>query len=387
MPLPPSISFCETELTPTSYEELASEFYALAPQPAAIADFTNTHILILRLIDPDFRASTGSVDHFIPDSMPLTWCVNLAAGRTLMPDRVYGPEFMHRCLKNSPAHTRHYFLGASEDCLADLVTAVKKLNPALTIAGTHHGYFSDTDWPAILEKINAAAPDLIWIGLGTPKQQRFSDWAKPRLHHGWLLNVGFAFDVNAGRKGDAPKWMQSMGLTWFYRMLSEPRRLAPRYLRFNTLFLLYSLEWFLTHQWLTGLLRHLRLLALPLLAAILLFTIWILRDLPASLPLLALQLLNLAGAWSGLMLAMTASDASEEPYAPSKKLLNLSAFLGTLTALASFLALPLAKIITPTLFLPAAIALTSLSWLAPLALLLTLLTALIFQTKKPAPTA
>jgi N-acetylglucosaminyldiphosphoundecaprenol N-acetyl-beta-D-mannosaminyltransferase len=387
MPLPPSIFFCETELTPTSYEELAREFYGPAPQPAAIADFTNTHILILRLTNPAFRSSTASVDRFIPDSMPLTWCVNLAAGRTLMPDRVYGPEFMHRCLKNSPAHTRHYFLGASEDCLAELVTAVEKLNPSLTIAGTHHGYFSDSDWPAILEKIKAAAPDLVWIGLGTPKQQRFSDWAKPRLTQGWLLNVGFAFDVNAGRKSDAPKWMQSMGLTWFYRMLSEPRRLAPRYLRFNTLFLLYSLEWFLTQQWLTGLLRHLRFLALPLLAAILFFATFTLRDLPSNLPLLALQFLNLLGAWTGLMLAMVASDDPEEPFVPSKKLLNLSAFLGTLTALASFLALPLAKITTPTLFLPAAIALPALSWLAPLGLLLTLLTALIFQPKKTAPTA
>jgi N-acetylglucosaminyldiphosphoundecaprenol N-acetyl-beta-D-mannosaminyltransferase len=361
---------------------LSQVFYAPAPTPAAIADFTNTHILVLRLADEDFRQHTATVDHFIPDSMPLTWCVNLAAGRTLMPDRVYGPEFMHRCLKNSPAHVRHYFLGASEDCLADLVTATRQLNPALTIAGTHHGYFTDTDWPQVLEKIQAAKPDLIWIGLGTPKQQHFSHWAKTRLAQGWLLNVGFAFDVNAGRKSDAPKWMQSMGLTWFYRMLSEPRRLAPRYLQFNSLFLLYAIEWFLTHKWLTGLLRKIPLLALATLGAILFFIVWTIRDFPNSLPIVGFQALNLLGAWIGLMLAMIASDAPEEPHAPSKKLLNLSAFAGLSTAMVGFIALPLIKIYAPPFAALLLAILSPVSWLAPICLILTLILGFIFTSKR-----
>ena len=198
--LPKPVLFCESLFTPTSYKDLSEALYDGAPEKPTIIDFTNTHITVLRLTDPEFRRCTESVDHFVPDSMPLTWCVNLAAGQTVMPDRVYGPEFMHRCLRNSPAQIKHYFLGASEDCLSDLIKETTKLNPQLNICGSHHGYFTPDEWPQVLEQINASAPDVIWVGLGTPKQQEFTAWAKDKLCQGWLLNVGFAFDVNAGRK-------------------------------------------------------------------------------------------------------------------------------------------------------------------------------------------
>lgn len=176
--------FCESLFTPTSYKDLSEVFYGGAPDKPTIVDFTNTHITVLRLTDQEFRRCTESVDHFVPDSMPLTWCVNLAAGETVMPDRVYGPEFMNRCLRNSPSHVRHYFLGASEECLADLIKETKKLNPQLNICGSHHGYFKPDEWPRVLEQINGNAPDVIWVGLGTPKQQEFTAWAKDKVRQG-----------------------------------------------------------------------------------------------------------------------------------------------------------------------------------------------------------
>jgi N-acetylglucosaminyldiphosphoundecaprenol N-acetyl-beta-D-mannosaminyltransferase len=90
-------------------------------------------------------------------------------------------------------------------------------------------------------------PEFIWVGLGTPKQQRWIARMKPQLRRGMLLSVGQAFDVNAGLRSDAPAWMQRAGLTWLYRMASEPRRLVGRYLRHNSEFL-----WYLAVDFLRG---------------------------------------------------------------------------------------------------------------------------------------
>ena len=371
--LPEPILFCESLFTPTSYKDLSEVFYGGPPDKPTIVDFTNTHITVLRLTDPEFRRCTESVDHFVPDSMPLTWCVNLAARETVMPDRVYGPEFMNRCLKNSPSHIKHYFLGASEDCLTDLIKETKTLNPQLNICGSHHGYFTPEEWPRVLEQINASAPDVIWVGLGTPKQQEFTSWAKDKVNQGWLLNVGFAFDVNAGRKSDAPRWMQSMGLTWLYRLASEPKRLGPRYAKFNSLFLLYAFEWFMTNRWLTGLLRQSWLLLLGLLATGVIFLTWSMINLPASLPFIGLAILSFVGAWTGSVLAMAASEEEENEFAPSTKGLNIAAVVGVIGAILCLLLPPMFGLIDPGIRWSAAIASTALSFSA-VAFLVVLLT-------------
>jgi len=275
MKLPEAIEFCGTRLTPTSYSELAEFLYRQTAAPAKIVDFTNTHIVVLRLTDPAFRATTDGVEYFVPDSTPLTWCVNAAAGTRSMGDRVYGPRFMARCLAESPPEVKHFFLGASKECLADLIKATKFRNPRLNIVGSQHGYFSRAEWPAVAATIAAAAPHLIWVGLGTPKQQAYTAWIKERIPQGWLLNVGFAFDVNAGWKKDAPRWMQSLGLTWLFRMVSEPGRMAPRYLRYNSLFLFYAADWFLSERGLPWLRKRSRAAWAVVLAAALLFLIWV----------------------------------------------------------------------------------------------------------------
>jgi len=372
-PLPEPILFCESLFTPTSYEDLSAVFYDGAPEKPTIVDFTNTHITVLRLTDLEFRRSTESVDHFVPDSMPLTWCVNLAAGKTVMPDRVYGPEFMNRCLRNSPTHIKHYFVGASEDCLGDLIKETKRLNPQLNICGSHHGYFTQEEWPRVLEQINTSAPDVVWVGLGTPKQQEFTSWAKDKLRKGWLLNVGFAFDVNAGRKSDAPKWMQSVGLTWLYRLASEPKRLAPRYAKFNSLFLLYAFEWFMTNRWLTGMLRQSWLLLLGLLATVVIFITWSMVNLPDSLPFIGLAILSSIGAWTGSILAMAASEQEEDEFAPSKKGLNIAAVVGVIGAILCLLLPPLFGLIDPSARWSVAVASTALGFGATAYLVLLLL--------------
>ena len=113
------------------------------------------------------------------------------------------------------------------------------LNPELNIAGMRDGYFSREQESAIVDEINALSPDFVWIGLGTPKQQAWVARWKSKIERGAVLAVGYAFDVNAGTKPDPPAWMQRAGLGWAFRLASEPRRLASRYLKFNSLFLFF----------------------------------------------------------------------------------------------------------------------------------------------------
>jgi N-acetylglucosaminyldiphosphoundecaprenol N-acetyl-beta-D-mannosaminyltransferase len=233
-----TIDLLGTPLLATTYEELISHVHALARAGSTHAiDFTNAHIVTLRRQDAHFHEITSRFDHFVPDGMPLIWCLN-ARGAGLR-DRVYGPTLMRRCLEASPAPWKHYLLGGSEECLARLR---ERFSTHVQIVGAHHGYFLPNEEAGIVAEINRLAPDFIWVGLGTPKQQEWIDRQKTAIARGVLFAVGFAFDVNAGIKPDAPSWMQGAGLTWLFRAGNEPGRLLSRYLRYNSLFLYYLLR-------------------------------------------------------------------------------------------------------------------------------------------------
>ena len=203
-------------------------------------DFTNVHITAARKVEEDFFLITEQYDYFVPDSQVLKWAVNLMGGS--MKERVYGPDFLKFGILNAGENTTHYFLGASQDCLDKLIENCKEWRPDLKIVGSRNGYFKLEEEEKIAEDIDSANPDFVWVGLGTPKQQEWIARNRVRIKRGVLLAVGFAFDVNAGTKKDAPKVLQKMGLTWFYRLCSEPRRLWWRYLKYNTIFLFYLMR-------------------------------------------------------------------------------------------------------------------------------------------------
>jgi len=236
-----AIPILGTPLQCTNYADFTLHLQGLVHDQAVKAvDFSNTQIVTMRRHEPAFREVTSRFDYFVPDGMPLIWCLN-ARGAGLK-DRVYGPSFMRHCLLNSPRPFKHYLLGGSKECLTKLAAFFHTQNPEVNIVGAHHGYFRKEDETAILKEINTLSPDFIWVGLGTPKQQDWVHRNKGAIKRGVVLAVGFAFDVNAGTKPDAPRWMQRFGLTWLHRMYSEPRRLAPRYFKYNSLFL-YYLVW------------------------------------------------------------------------------------------------------------------------------------------------
>ena len=198
-------------------------------------DFTNVHITAARKVEDDFHQITEQYDFFVPDSQILKWAVNLCGGS--MQDRVYGPDFLNYGIHQASKNSTHYFLGASQNCLDKLIANSNEWRPDFKIVGSHNGYFKPEDEQRIADDINACNPDFIWVGLGTPKQQEWIARNRELIHRGAVLAVGFAFDVNAGTRKDAPRWMQPLGLTWLYRLCSEPRRLWWRYLKYNSIFL------------------------------------------------------------------------------------------------------------------------------------------------------
>ncbi len=233
-------SFCVlgTRLQLCTYASLTSDLQSRSREPKTFAvDFTNTHIVTMRRHEIEFRELTARFDYFIPDGMPLIWCLNRQGAK--LRDRVYGPTFMRHCLLASPAPFTHYFLGGNDECVRRLKEFFVGQDPRVQIIGARNGYFKPEDEAQIIEEINRLSPDFVWIGLGTPKQQSWVHKYKGQIRRGVVLAVGFAFDVNAGMKPDAPMWMQRRGLTWVHRMSSEPSRLGPRYLRHNFWFLFY----------------------------------------------------------------------------------------------------------------------------------------------------
>jgi len=235
-----TINVLGTPLTATSYEEFINYCHELTHEPRVCAvDLSNTQVVTMRRHEPKFREITSRFDFFLPDGMPLVWCLNRRGAD--MRDRVYGPTFMRKVLEDHSARSTHYLLGGSEEC-------GQRLRERFSIArfvGTFHGQCNrdgilegDAE-PEVIEEINRLSPDFIWIGLGTPKQDAWIYRHKSGIKRGLVCAVGFAFDVNAGSKKDAPEWMQRHGLTWVFRIASEPRRLLKRYLKYNTLFLFY----------------------------------------------------------------------------------------------------------------------------------------------------
>ncbi len=207
---------------------------ARANQPFAI-EFANTHVLSARRVEPEFAATAQAFDLTIPDAAPLTWVMKWRS-RMAAP-RLYGPHFMSRMLNFEVPKLRHFLIGGQPEYL-DLIRAT---HPNADICGGWHGQVDAggrcsevVDLAAEIAKRNA---DIIWVGLGTPKQQKFISRLKPLLQRGALMSVGQAFDILAGKREDAPRWMFNNGLTWLYRLYREPRRLAMRYLKYNTLFL------------------------------------------------------------------------------------------------------------------------------------------------------
>ncbi|MFQ5923377.1 MAG: WecB/TagA/CpsF family glycosyltransferase [Anaerolineales bacterium] len=173
------------------------------------------------------------------DGMPLVWILRSRGHANLT--RVYGPDLMLEICHNSVERGyRHFIYGGAPGVAESLAQTLAGSLEGIKIVGTHSPPFRDlteTEDREIVKEINSARPDIVWVGLGTPKQERWMADHVERLNASALIGVGAAFDFLSGKKAQAPRWMQRMGLEWAFRLAMEPRRLWKRYLIYNPWFL------------------------------------------------------------------------------------------------------------------------------------------------------
>ena len=182
----------------------------------------------------------------VPDGMPVVW-YGRAHGHRNLERRVYGPElFQEFCRATDRKAYRHFFYGGAPGVPETVATELKARFPGLQVAGMYSPPFRplsvEEDVQAV-DLINRANPDVLWVGLGCPKQETWMHTHRGRLKVPVIVGVGQAFNIHAGTLRQAPLWMREHGLEWLFRLLLEPRRLWKRYLVYNTQFLyLLTLE-------------------------------------------------------------------------------------------------------------------------------------------------
>ncbi len=223
--------------------------HALDRSRTYAVEAANTHVAALARTDIDFSEAMRQFDLICPDGMPLVWVLNSQLGAAeKLTDRVYGPTLMLETLKATSgkgADFKHFLLGGKQSTLDNLTRNFAELFPGVSIAGSHSPPFGD--WPEnefeiIAERIKVSRANLIWVGLGCPKQEHWIAANKHRLPPGVYFGIGAAFAFHAGEVQQAPPLVQRFGLEWAYRVAMEPRRLFKRYFTYNSLFIYHLLR-------------------------------------------------------------------------------------------------------------------------------------------------
>jgi N-acetylglucosaminyldiphosphoundecaprenol N-acetyl-beta-D-mannosaminyltransferase len=202
---------------------------------------SNVHTVMASAEDPELRSALLGSSMNVPDGQPLVWALR-ALGRRL-DARVYGPELMARaCARSARSGQRLYLYGGrNQGALVQLALNLRQRYPGVKIVGGYsppHRPLTDQERRAVIAEINDSGADMVWVGIGVPKQEKWMAACRPQLAAPVLIGVGAAFDFHAGVVPQAPSWMQAAGLEWAYRLAHEPRRLWRRYLRYNPRFVM-----------------------------------------------------------------------------------------------------------------------------------------------------
>jgi N-acetylglucosaminyldiphosphoundecaprenol N-acetyl-beta-D-mannosaminyltransferase len=204
----------------------------------------SVHGLVVSQRDPEIRNALNRCGMATEDGMPLVWWSRLAGHPEAR--RVCGSDLLdHVCAAGVGRGYRHYFYGGSPKVVQQLAERLRQRHPGLIVAGAHSPPFrplTPEEDAAEVAAINATRPDFVWVGLGMPKQEKWMVSHLGKVEAAALIGIGAAFDFHAGAKRRAPGWMQRAGLEWLFRLASEPRRLARRYLIDNTLFIAHMLQ-------------------------------------------------------------------------------------------------------------------------------------------------
>jgi N-acetylglucosaminyldiphosphoundecaprenol N-acetyl-beta-D-mannosaminyltransferase len=189
--------------------------------------------------NPAFRAILNRALLNTPDGMPMVWLGRWQGRRGM--DRVYGPDLLlEACRVSQEAKWRHFFYGGAPGVAPQLAASLQSRFPKLIVAGTYAPPFrplNESETEELRALVAEARPDIVWVGLSTPKQEAFMASFLPQLDTTLMIGVGAAFDLLSGRVKQAPRWIQRSGFEWLYRLAQEPGRLWRRYLKNNPLFL------------------------------------------------------------------------------------------------------------------------------------------------------
>jgi N-acetylglucosaminyldiphosphoundecaprenol N-acetyl-beta-D-mannosaminyltransferase len=239
-------------LAVTDYQAVMDWMDAMidARRPACVSAAA-VHLVMLAQEDEETRQAVLRATT-VPDGQPLVWALRALGHREAT--RVYGPELMARyCARAAMGAGTRFFLygGRDENALEELCRALRRRFPGLNIVGGYSPPFrplTEAERESVAEQINASGADLVWVGTGQPKQEKWMAEMRDRISPPVLVGVGAAFDFHAGLVPQAPAWLQAIGLEWLYRLAHEPRRLWRRYARYNPRFVLGFARQYLAHR-------------------------------------------------------------------------------------------------------------------------------------------
>ena len=197
------------------------------------------HAVMVARQDPELAAALADSTLTVPDGMPLVWAMRMLGHE--LEERVYGPELMNRYNARcaDKGHRVWLYGGRDQGSLAQLALNIRREHPGIQIVGGYSPPFrelTDDEERELVGRINHDRPDVLWVGIGVPKQEKWMRRMRERVDVPVMAAVGAAFDFHSGRISQAPEWMQQRGLEWSYRVAQEPRRLLPRYLFHNPAF-------------------------------------------------------------------------------------------------------------------------------------------------------
>jgi N-acetylglucosaminyldiphosphoundecaprenol N-acetyl-beta-D-mannosaminyltransferase len=203
---------------------------------------TGVHGVMEAQRNPNMMRILSMAALVLPDGMPTVWMGRLQGFREM--DRVFGPDLLINIAERSTLMDHSHFLcGGQAGVAEELRTALLRRYPTVKIVGTYCPPFRSLtrdDEQELISRVNELAPDIIWVGMSTPKQEEFMAKYLPRLHTTLMIGVGAAFDFHTGRIKDSPRWIKKAGLQWAHRLMQQPRRLWKRYTINNPKFLIQA---------------------------------------------------------------------------------------------------------------------------------------------------
>jgi N-acetylglucosaminyldiphosphoundecaprenol N-acetyl-beta-D-mannosaminyltransferase len=199
-------------------------------KPGCYVTVTGMHGVAESREDLRFREILNAADLVVPDGMPLVWLGRLHGFP--MRHRVPGSELMEEFCQKTKSRYRHFFYGGGPGVAEDLANQLHARH-GITVAGTFtppYRPLTPEEEEQVSRQVNESAADVLWVGLSTPKQEKWMHAHRNTLRVPLMLGVGAAFDMNSGRLRRAPEWIRENGLEWLFRLVMEPRRLWKRYL-------------------------------------------------------------------------------------------------------------------------------------------------------------